>query len=216
MDVTANPRQPRNLSRVAAQIAMETKPRVLIAPLCGPERSGWINPLLANTLVHIVTDQRFIVEIEFIFGAHGVDVARNLAVQKARQKNAEWVVMVDNDMTVNDPLGILTEAIANHLDIVAVSAGILAANGAVEPNVAFHEGRERCGNFARLATAGAGVLLIRRPVWEALPVLFEGNNEDTHFCKLAQGAGFKIWTHGSLAGHLHSIDLSQLVKGVRK
>jgi len=187
-------------------------PKVLICILCGPERHHWVNPQLVATLLRTLKDKRFETDIEFIFGSHGIDVARNLSVEKARQKQVDWCIQFDNDMMCNDPLGILAEAEAARLDIVALSAGIIGTGGAIEPNVAF--AGERCGNFMRVSAAGAGVLMIHSRVWAALPKLFEGNHEDVHFCQIAQAAGFKVWTHASLAGHLHSVDLTAYLRGI--
>jgi glycosyltransferase involved in cell wall biosynthesis len=187
--------------------------------LCGPERHQWVNPRLTATLLRCVKDERFTVSIEFIFGAHGVDTARNLALDKAREQQADWCVMLDNDITCNDPLGILAEANAANLDIVSVGYGISMADGDFRPSVNF--AAEYAGSFRRITAAGAGVLLIRSAVWQKFPpkaALFEWSaaaGEDVHFCRLAQSAGFKLWTHASLAGHLKTVDLSPFLQGVR-
>jgi hypothetical protein len=196
-----------------------TKPKVLICILCGPERHSWINPRLVQTLLRSAQDQRFAVTVEFIYGSHGADRARNFAIDKARAAQAAWLVMFDNDMTCNDPLGILAEAEAQSLDVVSVSAGISKAEGTYQPNVDF--AGERRGNFMRVSNAGAGVLMIRSSVWSKLPnaPLFlwtAGCGEDVYFCQLVQAAGFRVWTHASLAGHLKTVDLSSLLCGVRK
>jgi len=195
----------------------EAKPRVVICVLCGPERHSWINPRLVTTLLHAAQDPRFAVEIEFIYGTHGVDRARNLAVDKAREKQSDWCVQIDNDMTIVDPLGILSEANANSLDVVAVSAGICKTEGTYQPNVDL--ARERCGNFMRVTNAGAGVLMIRSAVWQKIPkaqlfVWTADCGEDVYFANFAQTLGFKLWTHASLAGHLKTVDITSLLKGV--
>ena len=199
---------------------METKPRVLVCVLCGPERHHWINPRLAATLLRVVQDQRFTVDVEFIYGAHGVDRARNLAIEKAREKRADWCIQIDNDVTCNDPLDILAEADKAGLDIVTVSLGISKAEGTYQPNVDLTG--ERCGRFMRVSNAGAGVLMIRSSVWGKLPsnaslFLWTADcGEDVFFCRIAQGLGFKLWTHASLAGHLKTVDITGLLQGVRK
>jgi hypothetical protein len=195
------------------------KPTVVIAVLCGPERHQWVNPRLTATLLRCVQDQRFTVNVEFVYGFHGVDRARNLAVDKAREAQADWLIQIDNDQTVNSPLDILAEANAASFDIVSVSCGILTAEGAFRPNCDF--AAETVGNFRRVTAAGAGVLLIRSAVWQKFPpkaALFEWSaaaGEDVHFCRLAQSAGFKLWTHASLAGHLKTVDLTPFLQGVR-
>jgi glycosyltransferase involved in cell wall biosynthesis len=196
---------------------METKPCVLICVLCGPERHNWVNPRLVATLLRTVRDQRFVVEVEFIYGSHGVDRARNLAIDKAREKQADWCIQIDNDMTIADPLGILSDANANALDIVSVGAGISKTEGTYQANVDLTG--ERCGNFMRLSNAGSGVLMIRSSVWQKIPkaalfVCTADCGEDVYFANFVQTLGFKLWTHASLAGHLKTVDITSLLKGV--
>jgi glycosyltransferase involved in cell wall biosynthesis len=198
---------------------METRPKVLICVLCGPERNGWINPRLTDTLLRTVRDQRFAVEIEFIYGAHGVDRARNLAIDKAREKQADWCIQIDNDMTIADPLGILSDANAKALDIISVGAGISKIEGTYQANVDLT--RENCGNFMRITNAGAGVLMIRSSVWQKIPkaTLFVWTadcGEDVYFANFVQTLGFKLWTHATLAGHLKTVDITSLLRGVRQ
>jgi hypothetical protein len=195
------------------------RPKVLIALLCGPERGQWINPRLTATLLRCVKDERFDVSIEFIFGAHGVDRARNLAVDKAREWKADWLVQIDNDQTINAPLTIIAEANAANLDIIAVGYGISMGDGDYRPSVNF--AAEITGNFRRITAAGAGVLMLNSRVWQKFPkdaALFQWTadcGEDVFFCRLAQAAGFKMWAHNTLAGHLKTVDLSSLLQGVR-
>ena len=188
------------------------KPKVLITPLCGPERSAWINPRLCASLLRAVKDPRFDTDVELIYGSHGIDTARNLAIDKARQKQVSWNVQIDNDMVCENLLSVLAEADTAERHVVAVAYGITAPSGNLEPSVVFTGKRHQ--NFMQVTAAGAGVLMISSKVWQALPVLFEGNHEDVHFCRIAQAAGFQIWTHASLAGHLHTVDLTAQLRGV--
>jgi glycosyltransferase involved in cell wall biosynthesis len=163
--------------------------------------------------------QRFAVTVDFIFGSHGIDRARNIAIDKARDQHADWLIQIDNDMTCNDPLGILAEAGALALDIVAVSAGISKTEGTYQANVDL--AGERRGNFMRITNGGAGVLMVRSSVWQKMPkaplfVWSSDCGEDVYFARLAQGFGFTIWTHASLAGHLKTVDISSLLPGIRK
>jgi hypothetical protein len=157
--------------------------------------------------------------IDMVVGAHGVDRARNLAVDRARERQVDWLVMLDNDVTCPNLLNILGEADSAGLDVVSVAYGINIGDG----NAANHsfsvtlvDPREQCGNFLRINNCGAGVLMIRRTVWEKLATapLFQWTQEcgeDVYFARLVQAAGFKLWTHSSLAGHLHTTDITALV-----
>lgn len=210
--------QDSEASPVIPQTPMQAT-KVLVCVLCGPERNGWINPRLCETLLRMPRSQRFAVTVEFIYGSHGVDRARNIAIDKAREQQADWLIQIDNDMTIGDPLSILAEADALALDIVAVSAAISKAEGSYQANVDL--AGERRGNFMRVSSAGAGVLMLRSSVWQKMPKapLFLWSSdcgEDVYFARLAQGFGFTIWTHASLAGHLKTVDISSLLPGIRK
>src|SRR5580700_6085808 len=90
---------------------MATKPRVLVAPLCGLERGSWLNPTLLMSLVQITHDPRFDVSIELAFGLSPVDYARNTCVVAARAKAVDWLLMCDSDQTMPfNPLDIIAEA----------------------------------------------------------------------------------------------------------
>ena len=196
----------------------ETKPSVLVCVLCGPERDHWINPRLVVTLLKMQSDNRFTVEIEFIHGMHGIDRARNLAIDKAREIQADWLMQIDNDISHAAPLDVLAEANGAGLDIIAVSSGLSLKEGTYQPNVDL--AGDRCGNFMRVSNAGAGLLMIRSSVWNKLPkgplfVWSADCGEDVYFARLAQALGFKLWTHASLADHFKTVNITSLLKGTR-
>ena len=187
--------------------------------LAGPERSHWVNPKLAESLIGFSHDKRFAeIGIGFLHGAHGPAFARNMAIAKAKELNADWLVQIDNDQSCPQLLNILSEADAARLDIVSVACGGWSDNGSVVLNVQVIPNGERIGNFMRISRGGSGLLLIRRNVWDRIPApLFvwdDVQGEDINFCALASASNFKLWTHVSLADHFHSTNLTAQVPRV--
>ena len=80
------------------------------------------------------------------------------------------------------------------------------------------------GNFRRTGLVGGGVLVLSSEVWHKIPNgpwfrwLWEGElsmcraSEDTFFAELAQQHGLEVWTHKQTAGHLKTVDLTELAK----
>src|SRR4051794_38053707 len=73
------------------------KPKVLVAVLCGVERGAWVNPFLTQNLIGMSHDPRFTVEVETVIDKQPVDYARNYCVVMARERKADYLLMVDND-----------------------------------------------------------------------------------------------------------------------
>lgn len=198
------------------------KPRVLICVLTGAERHQWVNPRLSMTLVNMTHDPRFQVQLDWV-DAKPVAHARNLCMSKARSLKSDWVVMVDNDIAPVDPLTVLAQAQEHSLDIVGLTAGV-SIDGKLRFATALNDQRE--GNFLGVDLIGAGCLMVRSSVWskirkgpwfkwesgdDELLSAEGGHGEDVHFCNLARAAGFRLWTHTQLAGHLHTVDLTTLI-----
>jgi hypothetical protein len=199
----------------------ETKPKVLIAPLCGIERSGWLNPTLLLSLVQMTHDPRFDVSIELAFGLSPVDYARNTAVVAARTKQFDWLLMVDNDQTLpTSPLDVIAEA-GPQQDVVGLLAGCSKDGRSFQLNCDFIPGMTD-GNFRAVSKIGSGVIMLRSSVWTRIPkgpwfttqqsddeLRSFKQGEDLSFCDLARAAGLKLWTHRSDCGHLKTADVTQ-------
>jgi hypothetical protein len=144
-----------------------------------------------------------------------------MAINKVREQQSDWLVMVDNDQTCPQLLDIVAEANAAQLDVVNVACAIPAPenNQAVGINVQFCASGERVGNFSRIQLGGSGVMMIRSNVWSLMPsplfIWDDVSGEDYNFCRMATASGFKLWTHGILAGHLKTVDITGLVSGIR-
>lgn len=201
----------------------ETKSKVLIAPMCGLERSGWLNPTLITSLVAMSRDSRFDVEIELALGLSPVDYARNTCVVAARAKQATWLWMVDNDQTLPqcNPLDILAEA-GPQVDVIGLSTGISKDAGrSFQLNCDFIPGMAD-GNFMGVSKVGGGVLILRNTVWSRLPkgpwfrtvqnddeLRSVKQGEDLFFCDIARAAGLRLWTHRAGCGHLKTTDITR-------
>lgn len=193
------------------------RPRVLICVLTGPERHQWINPSLVGTLLDAVLDQRFATDVGFIYGMRNTREARNQCVTRARNQHSDWLVIVDADYTIADLMGIVDEARRLGVEIVSLAAGSIQKDASFKVSVSAPG--ERLGNFSRVTMAGLGVLLLKSTVWGTSDgPLFESPSdcdENVAFFRAMQAAQFKIWTHGQLAGHLQTTDVTGLLEGVR-
>lgn len=205
-----------------------SKPKVLITPLCGVERSAWLNPMLAMSLIEASHNSHFEVTIEPAFALSPVDYARNVCVSAARDRSFDWLLMVDNDQTLPsfplDPLTILTSA-GPQQNVVGFACGLsldggksYIRNSEIIPGVSD-------GSFMGVNRIGAGVLALHRSVWERIPLgpwfrsthnedeLFSmKQSEDLFFCDLAKTAGLKLWMARVGAGHLKTVNVTTLTK----
>lgn len=82
---------------------------VVVAVLTGEERQGWVNPHLSSVLVALAFDGRFRMTYLTLHSLYPVSAARNQAVKEAKERDADWLVMIDNDIA---PPFELAEAIA--------------------------------------------------------------------------------------------------------
>jgi hypothetical protein len=210
-------------ARADPQRYIVTLPKVLVIPLCGPERRDWISPPLAMHLIGMTHDPRFEVRVEF-FGARPIAHARNCCIAMARAQAADWLLMADSDMAPHrNSLDILARATPG-MDIIGLSGGVTTDTQGVQLATVFKTpGPGHNPDFPEVTCVGAGLLMIRAAVWQKIPgPWFKwttkedelGSNdlgEDAYFCKLARAAGFKIHTYCETIGHLKTVDLTPLV-----
>jgi 2-polyprenyl-3-methyl-5-hydroxy-6-metoxy-1,4-benzoquinol methylase len=149
--------------------------------------------------------------------------ARNAIVEAARQANADWLLMLDDDMIIN-PLretlaasqdyDFLRRLLAHDKDIcgalyyqrVGECAAVLMAK-AGENGYRFLRDDEITGELQRVDVAGGGCLLVKMRVFDRIkPPFFAPEHKfgtDIQLCRAAAEAGFEIWADTSIElGHV--------------
>lgn len=192
------------------------KPRVLICVLCGPERTDWINPFLHTAILRMCQDTRFELFFEPICGLRPWERARNAAFEKANALNPDWCVQFDNDVVpYGNPLDVIAAARDNQR-VIGLTYGALIRSEYRPTNS--YEGRTE---FLEVDYVAGGALMVHSSVWNKLhPPYFamhielseeRSYGEDIFFCKQARKAGFKVWTHRQMVGHLKTVDLTRMI-----
>src|ERR1700676_2352001 len=202
---------------------MTDKPRVLVAVFCGSERHHWLCPGLVRALLQMQSDARFTVEIEMLYALTPTDFARNTAVKMARDRKADWLLMLDNDTSPNaDPLTVIATA-PDGADVVAMTYGSVFGSGCtmvLDPIPGAVS-----GDFMGVRSVGTGCMALRSSVWKKMKgrwfkIVSDKDSElytplfseDMYFCKQAIAVGLSIWMHRTaVAAHWHSLDLTALV-----
>jgi len=196
------------------------KDRVLFSVLGGTERQGWLNPPLTYELIKLSHNQSFQVIIEMMIDTVLHDHARNMVLASARKHNADWCVMLDNDVCPRvDLLDVISHLAPDQL-VVGVPYGI-KLDGQLRPAACGQY--ETCGQFVRVDRVGAGCLIIKADVWRKLKwplfrwqpkedeLLTQGISEDVHFCNRLKEAGISLWAHRQLAAHFRTTDLTEIL-----
>ncbi len=210
-----------------------SKPKILVCVLTGLERHGWVNPWLTQNLLTMSHDSRFDVQIELVIGKHPVDYARNCCVVMARERKADYLLMVDNDQHFEiSPLDTLSTGIGK--DVIGLPSmqgynpdAVLTGADPLLPNFRTLDRSESDGEFFTVEKIGTGAMFIRRTVWETIPGPWfkwcydesgelhavaggDSPGEDFYFCELARSKGFKVWAHRRLIMHWKTAEVSRL------
>jgi hypothetical protein len=184
---------------------------------------------LAIALFKMQQDPRYDVSLK-IWPGFGVDVVRNQIVAAFLQSDAQFLLMIDDDMIPPDDL---LEMAAYDCDIVG--ALYYAWNIGSGPFVAAYW-EESDGQYARpkpgyientglreITLVGGGCIMIHRRVLEAIPVpwfSFETDAagqkiitpEDFLICRKAISHGFKVFLDTDrVCGHIKRVDLRDVV-----
>lgn len=149
--------------------------------------------------------------------------ARNAIVEAARQVNADWLLMLDDDMVINpdittgpsDAYGFIERLIAHDKDICGAlyyqrgghCSAVLMAKIPDAKGYRFLRDDELTGGLQRVDVAGGGCLLIKMRVFDKLNhPYFAPEHEfgtDIQLCRQATAAGFEVWADTSIElGHL--------------
>lgn len=211
----------------------DTRSHVVVAVLTGEERQGWVNPHLSTVLMALAFDGRFRLTYLTLHSHYPVSAARNQGVREAIARDADWLVMIDNDIA---PPFELADAIAKAPfigDIIALpyfvmlERGLLLCVGKLEDGIMkpYAPGELPANGWSRIEMAGTGCMIISRkvlsemtqPVFEILTDAEIGQkmSEDLVFTRRATKEGFTIWTNPDLmCGHYRTSDLALFTKQI--
>lgn len=212
----------------------EEKPSVFVCPLLGGERGGWPSPPLMRFALECGRIQERGRKIVFkeIMGRVPHDSARNYAVDEFLKTDCQWLLLIDNDMTVHKSIFEMLDSAPAVADVV-VPRFFAMTNGGTEqtPQMALSlcwylrpsdpPGR---GDWTEIDGSGSGVLAIRRRVFAEMidkPYFRFGYDADGHmvegedlmFSKKVKAAGGRFFGSNIYeCGHVHSVDLSLLAR----
>lgn len=149
--------------------------------------------------------------------------ARNAIVQAAQQMNADWLLMLDDDMVINadvtqGPSGaydLIERLMAHDKDLCGAlyfqrggsCAPVLMAKIPEAKGYRFLRDDELTGGLQRVDVAGGGCLLLKMRIFDRLKYpYFAPEHEfgtDIQLCQRATEAGFEVWADTSVElGHL--------------
>ena len=112
------------------------KPSVFVALLLGNERQNWPSPTLMDFTCQLVgLQERGLrkINITKIWGRVPHDSARNYAADEFLKSGCEWMLQIDNDMTVHHSILEMLDTAPKDADIV-VPRYFALCNGGTEAN----------------------------------------------------------------------------------
>lgn len=183
--------------------------RVFVAILCGYERTNWLCPALVDWLLSDHAPPEIEATTSLVCNYWPVDYARNVAVERALNNGADWLVMVDNDMGPNKKVfGAIASAHKKGLDVVGFAYPILTNYGLCPSVLAGQvSGKNDDPEFEEVPAFGSGLIAIRTTVFRRLERPFfklgidntaegvslaQAHGEDMAFCKKASASGLKL------------------------
>lgn len=175
-------------------------------------------------LLDMARDPRFTFEVQLVVRSP-VDFARNCAVKLARERKADWLLMVDNDQSFyNNPLEIPLIAEPQQISIVGISTVMLIDAGFSgnfqEPPVRQWDATRE---LFKVDWIGTGAMFVSHRVWESVAgpwfrwetgddeLLTPRLSEDQVFCKCMREKGFQTWADSKPMSHHKTVDLTQVI-----
>ena len=206
--------------------------KLLISPLSTYERTGWYCPDLVWFFFAAAQNRKH--EIEFRPAHNFIPAAggRNLVCKVAQERKADWILMVDNDMSPPNNLLDMLDSVTDDMDIVLPVFHMWDGDekGTVKVVWSPLSSKEQmtqeelsATEWLELQSAGTGCIFIRTRVFEKLPYpwfAYEYNEhgvqtgtEDIPFIQQARKYGFRVWGNTRFnVGHYRSVDLSKINK----
>lgn len=208
----------------------------MVVVFTGPERSGWVNPFLTTALMHMAFDKRIRLTYAPIHAIFPVSSARNCAVDKFKETDADILVMIDNDIA---PPNNVMDAIVGmppecdiailpywvwmpNLRHTMLCAGHYADGVMVTPDPeTITEGWNEIGG------GGTGFIAMRRRVFTEgkIPEPFfhividpkksQAVSEDIYFTGNAKEAGYRLFMNADfICNHYHTLNLAEVNAGI--
>jgi hypothetical protein len=222
------------------------KPSVFIAIFTMGERNGWLAPGIGLFLAAVGNAAAGrALSLKIVTDTKPIDYARNCVAKEFLASGFDWLLMIDNDMA--PPLNLFemldrsgsqmqilvpkfyrqVEAVRRVADSAIADAHTSTGEGGIA--LCWQPRAEGLGQqeWCELASAGTGVMFVRRRVFEQLGnepwfrftydnygQIVEG--EDEGFCKKARRVGFSTWGNQQFeADHYKSFSLSALARPIR-
>jgi hypothetical protein len=212
----------------------KTVPQILIIVFSTYERTGWYHPDLAAFLESLRENRNYATLYSKAHNFIPIDGGRNTAANNYKGVGADWLLMIDNDMS--PPLNIL-DCIKDAPEDAAVVVpkfylwdedklkvklcwGMQTADGGdmvnhLEPG--WHE----------LTHCGTGLIFIRPEVFQKVPapwfwrtydeMVNMQSTEDINFAHKVREHGFKIYGNGKYeVGHHHTCNLSAVNRAIQQ
>lgn len=206
----------------------KTIPKILITVLTHHERSGWVHPDLMHFIYWTAAENdkyatHYVKTHNFIPAA----AARNFFCKQVKDSDADWLLMIDNDMS--PPANLLDTIKGAPADAMVVTPRYHMWDGDINstrlcwgienPKLDEH-GRPVLGRgFHELDKCGTGSIFIRPQLFNQLPMPWffytydqDGgmtSTEDIQFCIKVREHGFKIYGNADITcGHSHNVNLA--------
>lgn len=211
-----------------------TVPKIMIAILTTYERHGWPTKDLADWLACLRNNPNYAWQHMFAHNFIPAAGARNTVASTFKDCGADWILMIDNDMS--PPLNLL-DAIKNApADAMVVAPKFFLwdeTNLSLKLCWGWHPGTEPIdavtGNvrleskYYELHQCGTGAIFIRPQVFQKIPppwfwysydaVNNMTSTEDINFCVKVREHSMKIYGFGGLTvGHHHTVNLAALAR----
>jgi GT2 family glycosyltransferase len=202
--------------------------KMLFAVLSTYERSGWVHP----SILQFFCDMPFKTGYSFrVIPVHNFIPAasgRNVFCRQAKDTEADWICMLDNDMNVPDNLLDTLKDVPTDASIV-VPAFYMWNQAELKLTLCWGmDGAATDGTINKLAPGfyeltkcGTGAIFIKPKVFRELAYPYfkylhneDGGlygTEDIQFCLDALAKGFKIYGNSAIhVGHWHSVDIGTM------
>ena len=206
--------------------------KIVFAVLSTYEREGWHHPSILQFFCDLPFKPGYAYRMVPVHNFKPAAAGRNVFCKNIKDADADWLVMIDNDMAIPDNLlDTLKDAPAD-ADIIVPTFYMWSQtdlkltlcwgmddipSGYARLNPGFHE----------LTKCGTGVIFIRPHVLKALEYpyftyLYNEDaglrgTEDIQFCLKARQKGFKIYGNTACkVGHYHSVEIGSLFDWAEK